>query len=170
MSSSIFEGLKVADFTSNLAAPLVARFLGEAGATVVKVECHKYPDALRTFEPKDGTPGVDRSVQFAFYFFGKYSISLDMDKPPSREIGKKMVKWADIVVECMVPGAMARWGLDYESCRQVKPDIIYLSSLSLGRSGPLSSYAAMGYHHTPLAGVSNLTGWPDRSACADSLA
>ena len=43
MSGSIFEGLKVADFTANIAGPLVTRFLGASGATVVKVECHKDP-------------------------------------------------------------------------------------------------------------------------------
>jgi len=117
------------------------------------VECHKYPEPVRNAVPyKDEIPGIDRSVQFAFYNFSKYSITLDMNKPLGQEIGKRLVKWADVLIENMAPGSMVRWGLDYESCRQLKPDIIYLSSSSLGRAGPLSSYAAWGYHHGPLAG------------------
>ena len=171
MSGSIFEGLKVVDFTANIAGPLVTRFLGASGATVVKVECHKYPEAVRYTGPmKDDIPGIERSVQWPFYNFSKYSLSVDVNQPQGQEIARRMVKWADIFIENMAPGVIARWGLDYENCRQLKEDIIYLSSSSLGRSGPLSTYSAWGYHHGPLAGFSHLTGWPDYSPCTDTIA
>ena len=168
MGNAIFEGLKVADFTAAIAGPLTTRFLAQEGATVVKVECHRYPEAVRVVPPfKDEIPGYDRSSQFAFYNFSKYGISIDMKNPMSLQIAMRLVQWADIFIENMAPGKLADWGLDYESCRQVKPDIIYLSSSSLGRSGPLSGYAAQGYQHSPLAGFSHLTGWPDRLPSAD---
>ena len=171
MGRSIFDGLKVADFTTAIAGPLATRFLAEEGATVVKVECHKYPDPVRSTGPnKDDIPGFDRSVQFVFYNISKYSVSLDMDKPLAQQIAKRLVTWADVLVENMSPGAMARWGFDYESCRQVKSDIVYISSSSLGREGPLSSLAVHGYHHTPLGGFSHLTGWPDRPLWPDPIA
>ena len=171
MGRSIFAGLKVVDFTANIAGPLATRALGGLGATVVKVEYHRYPDVIRLVPPhKDDVPGVDRSTQFAFYNFGKYSISIDMGTGPGQEIAKRLVTWADVLIENMSPGSMARWGFDYESCRQVKSDIVYISSSSLGREGPLSSLAVHGYHHTPLGGFSHLTGWPDRPPWPDPIA
>ena len=171
MSKSIFEGIKVADFTTAIAGPLVTRFLAYEGATVVKIECHRHPDPVRLVPPfKDSIPGFDRSAQFAFYNYGKYSVSLDINTPTGQEVAKRLVKWADIVIENMAPGSMEKWGLTYEDCCKIKPDIIYLSSSSLGRTGPLSGYAAWGYHHGPLVGFSNMIGWPDRLPCVDSIA
>jgi len=171
MNKPIFEGLKVADFTAAVAGPLVTRALGAQGATVVKVECHKFPEPVRYVAPyRNDEPGVERSVQYPFYNFSKYSISVDLATSKGQEIAKRLVKWADVLVENMVPGAMLKWGLDYENCRKINPQLIYLSSSSLGRSGPLATYAAWGYHHGPLAGFSHLTGWPDRAACVDTIA
>jgi benzylsuccinate CoA-transferase BbsF subunit len=168
MGRSIFEGLKVADFTAAIAGPLATRFLAQEGATVVKVECHHYPEAVRAVPPfKDDIPGFDRSAQFAFYNLGKLGISINMKNPMSMQIAKRLVQWADILIENMAPGKIAEWGLDYEHCRQIKSDIIYLSSSSLGRTGPMSGYAAQGYQHSPLAGFSTLTGWADRLPSAD---
>ena len=171
MPESIFEGLKVADFTAAIAGPLATRYLAGEGATVIKVECHKHPDPVRLVAPyKDSIPGIDRSAQFAFYNYSKSSVSLDLGQPMGLEVAQRLVKWADVVIENMAPGVMKKWGLDYESCRKLKPDIVYLSSSSLGRTGPLSSYAAWGYHHGPLVGFSHLTGWPDRLPCLDAIA
>jgi benzylsuccinate CoA-transferase BbsF subunit len=171
MGKSIFEGLKVADFTAAIAGPLAMRFLAGEGATVVKVECHRHPDPVRLVVPyKDMVPGIDRSVQFAFYNYSKYSVSLDIGRPLGQDIARRLVEWSDVLMENMAPGSMKKWGLDYESVRKVKPDIIYLSSSSLGRSGPLSAYAAWGYHHGPLVGFSHVTGWPDRLPCGDAIA
>ena len=171
MTGGILHGLKVADFTMAIAGPLATRYLGAEGAMVVKVECHKYPDSVRFVVPfKDDVPGIDRGTQFAFYNYSKYSVSLDIGHPLGLDVARRLVAWADIVIENMRPGSMKRLGLDYDSCRAIRPDTIYLSSSSLGRTGPLADYAAWGYHHGPLAGFSNLTGWPDRLPCADSIA
>jgi benzylsuccinate CoA-transferase BbsF subunit len=171
MSKSIFAGIKVADFTTAIAGPLATRFLAGEGATVVKIECHQHPDPVRLVPPyKDSIPGFDRSTQFPFYNYSKYSISLDINMPMGQGVARRLVKWADIVIENMAPCSMEKWALTYEDCCKIKSDIIYLSSSSLGRSGPLSSYAAWGYHHGPLVGFSNMIGWPDRLPCVDSIA
>ncbi len=171
MTNGILHEVKVADFTTAIAGPLTTRYLAAHGATVVRVECHKYPCSVRFVPPfKDNLPGIDRSTQFAFYNFSKRSLSIDIKEPHGMDVATRLVAWSDIVVENIAPGAMARLGLDYESCRRIKSDIIYLSSSSLGREGPLAGYSAWGYHHGPLAGFSHLTGWPDRPPCADSIA
>ncbi len=171
MDRSIFQDLKIAEFTGAVAGPLASRILTALGATAVKVESHKYPDGVRGVVPfKDEIPGVDRSAQFAFYNFSKYGITLDLMNPKGLSIAERLIKWADVVIENLSPGKMAKMGLGYKQCQQMKPDIIYLSSTSLGRGGPLSSYGAWGYHHGPLAGFSHLVGWPDRMSCADNIA
>jgi len=167
----VFEGLKVVDLTVAIAGPLIARFLASEGAEVIKVENHAHPDSVRTVAPfKDMAPGYDRSTQFAHYNYSKKSIAIDCGRPGGRDIVVKLIEWADILVENMAPGVMARWRLDYENARRINPNIIYLSSSSLGRTGPLANYAAWGYHHSPLVGVSHLVGWPDRKPCADPIA
>lgn len=171
MPESMFEGLKVADFTAAIAGPMSTRYLACEGATVIKVECHSHPDSVRLVAPfKDMVPGYDRSSQFAAYNYSKKSIGLDLGQSNGREVAMRLVKWADVVIENMAPGVLEKWGLDYQGCRKERPDVIYLSSSSLGRTGPLSSFAAWGYHHGPLVGVSHMTGWPDRLPCLDALA
>ena len=119
MAKQIFEGVKVADFSWVGVGPQVARELAEHGATVVRVECHRYPDTLRLIMPfKDFVSGIDRSAFFAAVNTNKYGMSLDMNKPKGKEIAQKLVSWADIVTDGMTPGTMAKWGIDYESCRK----------------------------------------------------
>ena len=171
MQKTIFQGLKVADFTAAIAGPLATRYLASQGATVVKVECHRHPDSVRLVPPyKDMEPGIDRSTQFAFYNYGKQSVAVDVSKPRGRDIAIKLIEWSDVLMENMAPGVMAKWELDYESVKRIKPDIVYLSSSSLGRTGPFSGYGAWGYHHSPLVGFSHLIGWPDRLPNFDAIA
>jgi len=171
MKKSIFEGLKVADFTAAIAGPLATRFLASQGATVIKVECHKHPDSVRLVPPyKDMEPGIDRSTQFAFYNHSKQSVVFDVSTPQGREIAIKLIEWSDMLMENMAPGVMLKWGLDYEKVKKIKSDIVYLSSSSLGRTGPFSGYGAWGYHHSPLVGYSHMIGWPDRLPNFDAIA
>ncbi len=138
---------------------------------VIKVECHRHPDPVRLVAPyKDLVPGIDRSIQFPFYNYGKYSICLDAGRPRGKDIARRLIAWSDVLIENMALGSMKKWGLDYENVRKEKPEIIYLSSSSLGRTGPLSNYGAWGYHHGPLVGFSHLTGWPDRLPNGDAIA
>ena len=121
----IFEGIKVADFSWVAVGPQVARELAEHGATVVRIECHRFPDTLRTAMPmKDFKSGIDRSAFGTAFNTNKYGLSMDLNTPKGQEMAKKLVAWADIVTESMVPGTMAKWGLDYESCKKIKSDII----------------------------------------------
>ena len=159
----ILEEIKVADFSWVGVGPQVARELAEHGATVVRVESHKRPDLLRVQVPyKDGIPGIDRSAFGAAYNSNKYGMSLDLTQPKGREVARRLVAWADLVTEGMTPGSMARLGLDYESCRQIKPDIIYFSTCQMGQTGPYRTYSGYGQMGAAYAGFSHLTGWPDR--------
>jgi benzylsuccinate CoA-transferase BbsF subunit len=162
MGKQIFEGLKVADFSWVGVGPQVARELAEHGATVVRVECHRYPDTLRLIMPfKDFIAGIDRSAFFAAFNTNKYGMSLDMNRPKGKEIAQKLVNWADIVTDGMTPGTMGKWGLDYESCRKTKPDIIYYSTCQQGQYGPYAKFGGYGMFAATMGGFSHVTGWPD---------
>jgi len=163
MAKQALEGIKVADFSWVLAGPQIGRELAEHGATVVRVECHRRPDSLRTAMPfRDGVPGIDRSAFGTAGNTNKYGISLDLNRPKGQEVVKRLVAWADIVIENMTPGAMAAWGLDYEGCKKIKPDIIYCSTTQMGQKGPLSKFGGFGAMGAAYVGFSQLTGWPDR--------
>jgi benzylsuccinate CoA-transferase BbsF subunit len=163
MGKQVFEGVKVADFSWVAVGPQVARELAFHGATVVRVECHRWPETTRTAGPfKDGKTGIDRSAFATAYNTNKYGISLDLNTPRGQEIATRLVQWADVVTDSMSPGAMAKWGLDYESCKKIKPDIIYYSTCQMGQEGPYRQFKGYGMLGVSYAGYCNLNGWPDR--------
>ena len=133
MSNKIFEGIKVADFTWVGVGPITIKNLADHGATVVHIESHTHLDTLRMTPPfKDGVAGVNNSAFMADYNTSKYGVSLDVNKPKGVEIARKLILWADVVAESFSPRAMAKWGLDYETIRKLKPDIIYYSASQQG--------------------------------------
>ncbi len=163
MKPKPLEGIKVADFCWVGAGPATVRYLALWGATVVRVENHRHPDILRVMYPyKDGKPGLNRAVWFAVINSSTYGLSIDMDKPTGREIAWKLVEWADLVAESFGPGKMKKWGLDYESVKKMKPDVVYFSSSQLGQTGPYAKYVGYGYQAAAMSGVTHITGWPDR--------
>jgi len=159
----VFEGVKIADFSWVAAGPQMAREFAEHGATVVRVESHRRPDVLRLLPPFLGAKtGIDRSAFGAMNNTNKYGMSLDLSKPKGREVGLKLALWADIVTDGMIPGTMKRWGLDYESLKSIKPDIIMYSTNQHGQYGPYHTYSSYGWAGAAQAGLFVLTGWPDR--------
>ncbi len=163
MPGQVFEGVKVADFSWVGAGPQIARELAYYGATVVRVECHRWPETTRTAGPfKDGITGINRSAFSAAYNVNKFGISLDLNMPKGREVAGRLVQWADIVSDSMSVGAMAKWGLDYEACKEMKPDIIYYSTSQMGQRGPYNRIKGYGFIGVSYAGYGHLNGWPDR--------
>ena len=111
---------------------------------------------------KDGVAGVDRSAFMADYNTNKYGVSLDINTPKGLEIARDLILWSDVVAESFSPRAMAKWGLDYESIRKLKPEIIYYSASQQGHGGPHSGFIGFGMMMASLSGYAHLTGWPDR--------
>jgi crotonobetainyl-CoA:carnitine CoA-transferase CaiB-like acyl-CoA transferase len=165
------EGLKVLDFTWVYAGPAATRYLADYGATVVRVESTKKVDALRTGSPfKDGHAGINRSANYCNANIGKYGLSLNMAVSDAREVAMKLVEWADVVIENFSPKVMRAWGMDYESIRKIKPDVILLSTCLNGQDGPEAMLAGYGTMGASIAGFGELTGWPDRAPAAPFLA
>lgn len=167
MTKQALEGIKVADFSWVATGPLSIKYLADHGATVVHVESHTRPDSIRVATPfKDGKPGIDHSGFFTDHNSSKYGMSLNLNKPKGREIAQRLVMWADVIAESYTPGAMAKWGLDYDNARRIKPDIIYLSVSIEGQNGPRAMLPGYGPISNAIAGIYQLSGWPDQGPAA----
>ena len=156
--------VKVLDFMWAMAGPGSTRILADYGATIVRVESTTRFDAVRMVGPfHDGQPGPESSGLFYNMNTGKLPITLNMSKAQSKEVILDLVRWADVVTESFSPRAMKAWGLDYAALRQVKPDIIMLSTCLMGQTGPLAKFAGFGNLAAAISGFFDPTGWPDRA-------
>jgi len=163
--SGVFEGLKIADFAWVGAGPLVTRALADHGATVVHLETLSRPDVLRTAPPfKDSEPGLDNAQFMANFNSSKLGIAADLTTEEGRAVAKRLIDWADVVMESFTPGVMARFGFDYETLSKERPDLVMMSSCLRGQTGPENVYAGFGGQGAALAGIHGVTGWPDRDA------
>jgi benzylsuccinate CoA-transferase BbsF subunit len=157
------DDMKVVDFMWALAGPGTTRTLADYGATVIRIESASRVDGARTVGPfHDNKPANDGSGLFGTYNAGKLGLALDLNKPQAREVVLDLVRWADVVCESFSPKAMRAWGLGYESLREVKPDLIMLSSCLMGQTGPMSKFVGFGNMAAAVSGFYNLCGWPDR--------
>ena len=159
----IFEGIKILDFTSGAVGPLTTKHFADHGATVVHIESRRRPDMCRTAGPfKDGAPELDHSAWQPNYNTSKYGLALNMELPRGKEIAWKLINWCDILVEGFTPDVMKKWGMDYQSVRKVKPDIIYFSTCQMGQYGPHAGFRGYGGHAVAVGGHVHMLGWPDR--------
>lgn len=164
-TSKAFEGIKVLDFTWVGVGPVTIKYLADHGATVIRIESVTKPDGLRTAPPfKDGKRGINRSQFAANFNTNKIGLGLNMAKPEARDLIRKLVvEWQpDIVAETFTPRVMKSWGLDYESLKKLKADIICFSACQQGQTGPRNKFAGYGMQAAALAGFYYITGWPDR--------
>ncbi|MEM7687546.1 MAG: CaiB/BaiF CoA-transferase family protein [Pseudomonadota bacterium] len=130
-------GLKVVDFSRVLAGPLCSRTLLDLGADVTKVE-PPMGDVTRYAAPTNGA----MSGYYAQQNSGKRNVCLDLNVPAAREVALRLCDDADIVVENFRAGALASFGLDYESVAARNPRIIYCSITGYGQGGPWRSRMA----------------------------
>jgi crotonobetainyl-CoA:carnitine CoA-transferase CaiB-like acyl-CoA transferase len=160
------QGLKVADFSWYIAGPSIPMWMAHHGAEVIRVESLIRPDELRGIEPfKDGIAGINRSGCYANYNSNKFNIALNLNHSRGVEVARKIVAWADVLVENFTPGTMARkWGLGYESVKELKPGIIMVSTSPMGQTGPESEQAGFGLELVSRGGFTHFTGWPDQDA------
>lgn len=164
------EGIKVADFSWSVVGPLATKHLADHGATVVRVESHTRPGINRVGGPyKDDIPGLDHSSLYSWFNTSKYGMSLNLRKAKSREVARRLVMWADVLVESFTPGTMKRFGLDYETVRKARPDIVYASTSCYGQYGPAALKPGFGQTATALAGITNMIGWPDQATMANAM-
>lgn len=156
-------GVFVVDLTQVYAGPTCTRILADLGAEVVKVESLRRFDVVRNLLVADNNSADDYWNHTSYWHFrngGKKSITLDFNDPEGVALFKRLVERADIVAESFSPHVIAKYGLDYESLREIKPDLIMISLSGYGQTGPWRDYVAYGMGLEPASGISSITGYP----------
>jgi crotonobetainyl-CoA:carnitine CoA-transferase CaiB-like acyl-CoA transferase len=163
-------GVRVLDLAQVYAGPTCSRILSDLGAEVIKVEGLKRADITRNFVIADNVSEGDywnRGGYFLFRNGGKKSLTLDFSEEAGGagiEAVKRLIPHVDIVTESFTPHVMAKLGLDYESLKLIRPDVIMISLSGYGQNGPWRDYSAYGMGLEPASGISSLTGYLDGDA------
>ncbi|HXW84379.1 MAG TPA: CoA transferase [Candidatus Binataceae bacterium] len=156
------EGVHVLDFAWVGVGPITTKYLADNGAEVIRIESMSRLDVLRIGPPwKDARPGINSSQFFASYNTSKKGITLNLSQPKARDLARRLVPWADIVVESFTPKAMRNWGLDYEHLRELRPDLIMLSTCMQGQTGPNALYPGFGQLMAALSGFYYISGYSE---------
>jgi crotonobetainyl-CoA:carnitine CoA-transferase CaiB-like acyl-CoA transferase len=165
-SGFALQGIRVLDFTWIHAGPSATRILADQGAEVIKVESN---NALAVVGgPSSATArGLGQRHNWNA---GKRSISLDMKTPQGVAIAKRLVAVSDVVAENFSGRVMTGWGMDYESIRRVKPDLVMLSMSGFGRTGPWKDRVSYGQTLQAWSGFTELTGFPNTDPCGPASA
>lgn len=132
MLKGVLEGVRVVDFTRVISGPYCTMYLSDMGADVIKIETPDIGDVMRHQSPaKNGECGF-----FIIYNRGKKSVTLNLKEERGKEIARKLIKEADVVVENFSPGTMKDLDLDYENMRKINPRLVYASISGYGQFGP----------------------------------
>lgn len=147
-------GIKVIDLTRVLAGPFATQSLGDLGAEVLKIEPPESGDETRHFPPFiDGE---------SHYFLGinrnKKSLVVDLQQEAGKEILRRLVARADILVENYRPGVMDRLGLSYTALAEINPRLIYCAISGFGLSGPLRDKPSFDIVTQALSGALSVNG------------
>ena len=161
-------GIKVLDLSRILAAPLAAQSLGDLGAEVIKVERPGRGDEARRWGPpflkdRDGAD-TRESPMYLCANRNKRSLTIDIATAQGQELVRKLAARSDVFIENFKVDDLRRYGLDYESLRQVNPRLIYCSVTGFGQSGPYSKLPGYDTVFQAMSGMMSVTGLPDGPA------
>ncbi|MBM3368204.1 MAG: CoA transferase [Betaproteobacteria bacterium] len=157
--------IRVLDLSRVLAGPWAAQNLGDLGAEVIKVERPGKGDDTRGWGPpymKDADGGD--SSEAAYYLSvnrNKKSITLDIAKPEGQAIVRELAAQCQVLVENYKVGALKKYGLDYDSLKQVNPSLIYCSVTGFGQDGPYAPRPGYDFIFQGMGGLMSITGERD---------
>lgn len=160
-----FSGLRVLDLTTFWAGPSCTHLLAMLGADVIHIESTGKPDGTRLIAgiPASEPQWWERSPIFSALNTNKWGLTTDLRREAGREILRKLVATADVIVENFTPRVLEQIGLDFDTVRRLRSDAILLRMPGFGLDGPWRDNPAFAYAIEAAAGVSWLTGFPDRN-------
>ena len=157
--------IRVLDLSRVLAGPWCAQNLADLGADVIKVERPGAGDDTRHWGPPFVKDAHGNDTAETAYFIcinrNKRSITVDISKPEGQEIIRQLAKESDVVIENYKVGDLAKYGLDYESLKKVKSDLIYCSITGFGQNGPYSHRPGYDFIIQGMGGFMSVTGEAD---------
>jgi crotonobetainyl-CoA:carnitine CoA-transferase CaiB-like acyl-CoA transferase len=160
-----FNGLRVLDLTTFWAGPSCTHFLAMLGADVIHVESTRKPDGARLIAgiPVTEDQWWEKSPIFSALNTNKKGITLDLQTDAGRNVLRRLIATADVVVENFTPRVLDQIGLDFEAVQAIRSDAILLRMPGFGLDGPWRDNPAFAYVIEAASGVSWLTGYPDRN-------
>jgi CoA:oxalate CoA-transferase len=154
----LLEGVRVLDLTNVLAGPFCCYQLAQLGADVIKVEVPGSGDLARQL---GADPELNKRLMGASFLAqnaGKRSVTINLKNPKGKEVFRKLVGTADVVVENFRPGVMDRLGFSYGELKKLKGDLVYCAISGFGQTGPLKDDPAYDQIIQGLSGVMSITG------------
>lgn len=156
--SQVLKGIRVLDFGRYIAGPFCATLLADMGADVIRIEkVDGSEDRFISPVTEDGT-----GAMFLQLARNKKSLTLNPMKPEGREVVKKLVATADVVIANLPPDTLAAMGLDYDSLTAIKPDIILTMISAFGRGGPYEYRVGFDGLGQAMSGSMYMSGTPDQ--------
>ena len=146
-------GIRVLEIGHYTTVPIAARTLASLGAEVIKIEPAE-GEAIRRWPPMRNGQGIF----FTFQNSDKKSICLDLEKPEGRELLTRMIASADILVENLRPGALARKGFSPAEVDRINPRLVYCSISGFGADSLYPGRAAFDMVIQAMSGVMDVTG------------
>jgi crotonobetainyl-CoA:carnitine CoA-transferase CaiB-like acyl-CoA transferase len=132
--TGVLQGIRVLDFGRYIAGPYCATLLAEHGADVIRIEKRSgSEDRVQAPVTETGDGALFMQINR-----NKRGMTLDPMKPEGREVARQLIKTADVVVANLPPQTLTAMGLDYETLKTIKPDIILTTVSAYGRGGPYS--------------------------------
>ncbi|MCK8645239.1 CaiB/BaiF CoA transferase family protein [Mycobacterium colombiense] len=158
-------GIRVLDMTTFWAGPCCTHSLAVLGAEVIHVESTRRPDGTRMIAgiPVTEDQWWEKSPIFEALNTNKKGLTLDLQSPRGRELLRRLITTCDVVVENFTPRVLDQIGLDFAAVQSIRPDTVLARMPGFGLEGPWRDNPAFAYVIESAAGVSWLTGYPDRT-------
>lgn len=149
------DGLRVLEIGTSVAAPFATQILGDLGAEILKIERKGTGDDTRSWAPPDWN---DQAVNFLYLNRNKKSVVLDYKTPHGRELLERLLVSADVLVQNLRPGALAKAGFTAERLAELNPGLIYCELSGYGPTGPRASQPAYDPLIQAYSGIVSITG------------
>lgn len=155
----VLDGYRVIDLSIAMAGPLATMRLGDLGADVVKIE--PTTGEWQRHVSAGGAAGNEVNASFLSLNRNKRSLAVDLKSAEGKALLARLVATADVVVQNYRPGVAARLGVDYDSIKAVRPDIVYVSMSGYGESGPYVARPGQDLLLQAMGGALHSAGSPD---------
>jgi CoA:oxalate CoA-transferase len=154
----LLDGIRVLDLTNVLAGPFGAYQLALLGAEVIKVESPGAGDLARQLGADPALNKVLMGASFLAQNAGKRSVTINLKSASGKDVFRRLVRTADVVIENFRPGVMERLGLGYDALCELRPGLVYCAVSGFGQDGPLRDNPAYDQIVQGLSGVMSVTG------------
>lgn len=165
MSRKPLSHIRVLDLSRVLAGPLAAQTLGDLGAEVIKIERAGGGDDARKMGPPFLKDIEGRDTRESPIILGsnrnKKSITLNLATAQGQDIIRRLAAISDVIVENFKVGDLKRYGLDYDSLKQINPRLVYCSVTGFGQTGPYAPRPGYDSIFQGMGGLVSVTGYPD---------